>query len=107
MHVIESLGLQVEKPMTWEIDNSSTIGLANNWCVGGRTRRQNFFLYDMKEAGVIEINWIQGWNNEIDMCTKNLPRLTFNTCIIPFVGSDKYIKHKEKKEEDIWVSSRG
>merc|ERR1712241_1662326 len=95
MRVLESIGLQVEKPMILEVDNSGAVDLANNWSAGGRTRHmdtKNFFLRDMKEAGIIETRWIKGTQNAIDMCTKNLPAPAFDECIIPFVGNDEYNK---------------
>lgn len=36
--VITSMGLQVDLPMTAEMDNSGVRDLANSWSVGGRTR---------------------------------------------------------------------
>jgi hypothetical protein len=39
MRIVESLGLKVKKPMILEIDNKGAVDIANNWSVGGRTRR--------------------------------------------------------------------
>ena len=36
--VITSMGLQVDLPMTAEMDNSGARDLTNSWSVGGRTR---------------------------------------------------------------------
>jgi len=50
--VIKSLDLQVELPMTAEMDNSGARDLANSWSVGGRTRHVYvcmFFLQELKE----------------------------------------------------------
>jgi hypothetical protein len=38
MWIVESLGLQVQKPMILEIDNKGAVNLANNWSMGGHTR---------------------------------------------------------------------
>jgi hypothetical protein len=38
MRIVESMGLQVEKPMLLEIDNKGAKDLINNWSVGGRLR---------------------------------------------------------------------
>ena len=38
MHVLQSLGLAVNLPMVLETGNQGAVYLANNWCIGGRTR---------------------------------------------------------------------
>jgi hypothetical protein len=38
MRIVESLGLEVKKPMILEIENKGAIDIANNWSIGGRTR---------------------------------------------------------------------
>ena len=56
MRVLESIGLQVKKPMILEMDNKGAIDLANNWSVGGRTRHidvRYHFLRELKEDGTI------------------------------------------------------
>ena len=75
MHVIESLGLQVEKPMIIEIDNKGTVDLANNWSVGGRTRHvevKKFFLRELKEQGILRIVWVSNKDMSSDIFTKNV-----------------------------------
>ena len=59
MRLLESLGLQVEKPMILEIDNKGAVDIANNWSAGGRTRHIKMnFLRDLKEEGIIKVIWI-------------------------------------------------
>jgi hypothetical protein len=36
-HIIDSLGLQVQWPMTLVVDNKGPVDLVNNYSVGGRT----------------------------------------------------------------------
>jgi hypothetical protein len=38
MHVLESMGLKVRKPMILEVGNKGAVDLANNWSSAGRTR---------------------------------------------------------------------
>eukprot|EP00957_Ditylum_brightwellii_P169569 12906735-Ditylum_brightwellii.AAC.1 len=69
------MGLKVELPMQLYIDNSGAVDLANNWGAGGRGRHMKtrmFFLRNLKEAGVLHINWTSGEDNPVDMFTKNL-----------------------------------
>jgi hypothetical protein len=37
MHVLESMGLKVKKPMILQMDNKGTFDLAHNWSIGGCT----------------------------------------------------------------------
>jgi hypothetical protein len=49
MRIVESTGLQVEKPMILEIDNKGMVDIANNWNIGGRTRHMNTRYYFLRE----------------------------------------------------------
>ena len=51
-----SLGLQVKKPMAYELDNSGARDLANSWSMGGRMEHldvQMYFLRELMEEGLI------------------------------------------------------
>eukprot|EP00957_Ditylum_brightwellii_P099875 7610697-Ditylum_brightwellii.AAC.1 len=81
--------------MILEIDNSGAVDLANNWSAGGRTSHMEtrmFFLHDLKEARIIEVHWLKGDENPVDLFTKNLAGPAFNKCAKVFVGEDEYIK---------------
>jgi hypothetical protein len=73
--VLESIGLQVELPMILRVDNKGVVDLVNNWSVTGRTRhitaRINF-LRELKEQGIIKVEWIATGENSADLFTKNL-----------------------------------
>jgi hypothetical protein len=81
MRVLESMGLQVELPMILKVDNKGVVDLANNWSAGGRTRhiavRANF-LRELKEQGLLRVEWIPTDENSSDLFTKNLPGPLFN-----------------------------
>ena len=86
--------LEVELPIKLEIENSGAVDLANNWSAGGWTRHMEtrmFFLHDLKEAGVIDVHWLKGKENPVDLFTKNLPGPAFNKYAKLFVGEDKYM----------------
>ena len=51
-----------------------------------------FFLCDLKEAGIIEVRWLKGDENPVDLFTKNLVGPAFNKCAKVFVGEDKCVK---------------
>jgi hypothetical protein len=74
--VVESIGLEVELPMVLYMDNQAAVDLANGWSIAGRTRHMEtpiWFIRELKEQGVLKIEWISGDTNESDMFTKNLP----------------------------------
>jgi hypothetical protein len=75
MHIIESMGLMVKKPMLLEIHNKGAVDITHNWSVGGRTRHVDvlqYFLSDLKEEDVIFSKWIAGESNSSNLFTKNL-----------------------------------
>eukprot|EP00957_Ditylum_brightwellii_P162793 12396919-Ditylum_brightwellii.AAC.1 len=72
---LEDMELQVELPMILEINNSGAVDLANNWSAGSRIRHmetQMFFLTDLQEDGILEVKWLRGKDNPVDVFTKNL-----------------------------------
>jgi len=85
--VIESIGLHVELPMILKMDNKGAKDLINNWSVGGRMRHievKYYFLRELKEKGLIKVEWIRSEDNCSDIFTKNLSRVTFNKHIQRF-----------------------
>ena len=73
MRVIESVKLKVKKPMLLRIDNKGAVDSANGWSSGGRMRHVKLnFLRELKEEGVIDIQWMSGKENLADLFTKNL-----------------------------------
>ena len=75
------------------MDNRGAIDLVNNWSVGGRTRHvevKQYFLRDLKEQGLLKVEWIPTAENESDLFTKNLGGPEFNKHAKAFVGEDDY-----------------
>ena len=99
--VLEGMQLQVELPMVLKIDNSGAVDLANGWSAGGRTRHMEtrmFFLRELKEEGILNIQWLKGSENPVDMFTKNLAGPAFNKFAKVFVGEDQYNQKKTTVE---------
>ena len=75
-YIVVSLGLEVELPMILYVNNTGTVGLANNWSVGGQTRhvdvKQNY-LRELKERGFIHVKHKSGKDLIPDVGTKNVP----------------------------------
>ena len=94
MRIIESVGLQVEKPMDLEQDNKGAIDLTNNWQAGGRTRHietRHWFLRDLKEMEIIKPVWIPSGENSSDLFTKNLDGPLFDKHTAVYCGVDEYM----------------
>lgn len=79
--IVEGMELTVKIPMVLKVDNQGVRDLINNWSVGGRTRHiatKAMFLRELKEAGIIKIEYMRGTDMATDIFTKNLPGPLFN-----------------------------
>ena len=79
--LVEALELQVELPMLVECDNKATVDLVNGHSASGGTKHIDvrlMYARELKEAGVIKIQWIPTEKNEADIFTKNTDHKTFN-----------------------------
>jgi hypothetical protein len=93
MRVMESIGLRVKKPMKLSIDNKGAVDYANNWSTGGRMRHSVIklgFLRELKEAGIIIVDWCRSEDMPADLFTKNLPAPLFKRHTKVFCGDDDY-----------------
>jgi Reverse transcriptase (RNA-dependent DNA polymerase) len=87
--LIESLGLTVEVPMIINTDSQSTVDQFNSWSVGGRTRHSEakmMWLRELKEEGVLDLQWVPSEQNFADLLTKNLPGADFDRHAKIFTG---------------------
>ena len=81
MRLLESMGLQVNKPMILKVANKGAVDLANNWSTAGRTRHiatKINFLREMKEAGLIHVVWCSNAEMVSDIFTKNVGNPDFD-----------------------------
>ena len=85
--------MKVKFSILASIDNTRAVDTGNNGNVGGRTHHvvvnQNF-LWEIKEAGIIEIQWISTASNKAAMFMKNLVRSEHNKHAARLHGHDKY-----------------
>jgi hypothetical protein len=75
---MESIGLKVKVPMILQVDNQGVRELINNWSVGGHMRHvatKAMFLQELKEQGLLSIEYISGKRMISDLFTKNLQGL--------------------------------
>ena len=103
MWVLESLGLQVEKPMVLMMNNRGAIGLFNNWSVAGRTCHLDVrynFMRELKESDMVTCVWLSGEEMSSDVFTKNLGGRVFAKHTKKYCGDDEYDCGREGAAED-------
>ena len=86
-----SVQLNVALSIVLEMDNKGAVDLATNMSVGGRTRHadvREHYLRELKEEGLLVINWISGDDNNADIFTKNTSAAVFNRHLPMYVGKD-------------------
>jgi hypothetical protein len=63
--------------------------------VGGRTRHiktRQYYLWGIKEKGIISVIWKKETENNYDMFTKNLGIKDFDKHATEYVGNDEYME---------------
>ena len=78
--ILESMGVNVQLPMTVYVDNTGAIELARNWSTSGRTKHIDVrfhYLRKLVEQGMMELKFVRSENNTADIFTKNLPTNLF------------------------------
>ena len=88
--VLTSMGLKVKLPMILYVDNKGAKDMCNNWSTGGCTHHikvKQYFLRDLKEEGLIVVEWQSGAEMPSDLFTKNLPGPVFARHKAKFVSS--------------------
>ena len=81
MRVLHSLGLKVWLPMLLFVDNKGTKDICNGWSNEDCTHHievKQYFLHDLKEAGLISVVWQAGHDMPSNLFTKNLSGPLFN-----------------------------
>jgi hypothetical protein len=84
--LIESMGIEVQKPIEVRVDNLGAIFMANNISTSPRTKHVDIryrFINELIEDGLIKVRFVKTEENESDGFTKNL-------------NGDLYDKHKTK-----------
>jgi transposase InsO family protein len=86
VQVIESMGIEVEKPVVIRVDNIGAIFMANNVTTSNRTKHVDVryrYVNEFVEDGFVTIIFVRSEENDSDGFTKNL-------------GSELYEKHSVK-----------
>jgi hypothetical protein len=83
--VLSSMGLMVTLPMIVVVDNKGAVDLANSWTATSRTRHiasHINFVRELKEEGVITVQWLSNQQMSSDIFTKN-------------VGGSDFARHRD------------
>ena len=94
--LIESMEINVELPMSIECDSKGAVDLANGWSVGGNSKHIDIrlhFLRELKENGIVRIEWVSTDEMISDMHTKNLTAPAFEKHAKKHCGDDEYWSH--------------
>jgi len=78
--LLESINLRVGLPMILEVDNKGEVDSINNYSVGGSTchmETRQYYLMELKEEGVMLVNWKACIENSSDLYTKSSARKEF------------------------------
>jgi hypothetical protein len=89
MRILNSIGLNVRRLMILYVDNKGAKDLADNWSAGGRTRHietKQYFLRELKEDGILRVQWKKGTDNCADLFMKNLAGPAFEKHSSKFVS---------------------
>jgi len=106
--IIESMGLTVKLPMILRVDNQGVRDLINNWSVGGRTRHvatKAMFLRELKEWGVLAIEYMPGSEMSTDLFTKNLPGPLFAKHSHYYMTEDDMQAEQQQARETAGISN--
>ena len=86
--------------MILEADNKGAIDWINSWSVSGCMRHidlRHAFLRDMREDGMLTVNWIAGPDNSSDILTKSLLGPLFEKYASIFCGIDQYTQYESAR----------
>ena len=89
--VIESMGIQLEFPITIKVDNTGAIYIANNYTTGQRTKHidvRAHFVREYIEDDILKVVFVRTDDNKADIYTKN-------------TSEELFLKHSSKNVEFI------
>ena len=103
------MDLKVKLPMIVKTDSKSTVDQFNSWSVSDHTHHSKakmMWLHELKEEGVLQLEWQPSEENAADMFTKNLGGPLFNKHVGVYVGQDEYVtKYDHEESQGKGVSS--
>lgn len=92
--LLELIWLGNESIKMFKMDNSVAADIATSWSVRGHSHHNdacNYFLYKLKDQGLLVIEHVLGDSNDADIFTKNVISAVINQPTPQYVGHDEYI----------------
>ena len=103
--VIESMGIEVQKPIVIKVDNVGAIFMAGNVSTSPRTKHVDVryrYVTEFIEDGLIKIQFVRTRDNESDGFTKNLIGELYDKHKAKFIGRKRdFHKNENKSVRDI------
>jgi hypothetical protein len=101
IQVIESMGIDVQKPITIRVDNVGAIFMANNISTSPRTKHIDVryrYVNEFIEDGIIKVVFVKTAENDSDGFTKNLNGELYEKHKTKFIGEKEKFKIFHKRE---------
>ena len=86
--ILMSLGIKIELPVNVWIDNVGAIFMSENQTTSPRTRHMDcrwWFVSDLREQGLIKIQFVRTEDNVSDIGTKNVNKETYDRLVHPLL----------------------
>ena len=95
--LMESVGLEVEYPVSVQVDNTGAIFMSENLGVSQRTKhvdlRARYLLNQMVDERVVKVSFVKSEDNLSDGMTKNVNRNVYEKVSDSYVGPQDYMDH--------------
>ena len=103
VQVIESMGIEVEKPVVIRVDNIGAIFMANNVTTSNRTKHVDVryrYVNEFVEDGFVKIVFVRSEENDSDGFTKNLGGELHDKHKVKFIADKNDVENIEVREID-------
>jgi hypothetical protein len=103
VQVIESMGIEIKRPIEVRVDNLGAIFMANNISISPRTKHIDVryrFITELIENGLIEVKFVKTEENDSDGFTKNLNGDLYDKHKAKYIVDKKEIKNDNKIFDD-------
>ena len=103
VHLLQTMNIEVELPITVHVDNVGAIWLSNNRTTNDRTKHidiRTAFVKEYQEDGKIIIKFVKSEENEADIFTKNTTNVIFSNYRKKLVWDKTNVDNEANKELD-------
>ena len=103
VHLLQTMNIEVELPITVHVDNVGAIWLSNNRTTSDRTKYidiRTSFVKEYQEYGKIIIKFVKSEENEADIFTKNTTNMIFGSHQKKLVWDKANVDNEMNQEHD-------